>query len=209
MKVYFPELELETTLEDIFQSIKPYDTFEEFKNEILENSYDDGYFSIDYSEGEFEASVKTSSFEVINYINNLEAAKDDQFILIIKDELTGELSEYCDDCDGEGYKDEDWEEECENCEGTGGYEELAYISFEAISNSNRSEAAYDDPPALKGGEYDKKTFMTEKQMNKYINYCNSGVIQISDCKYQSCYFVRVSKYDPKEWSKWWLENNNC
>ena len=72
MKVYFPELELETTLEDIFQAIKPYETFEEFKNETLENSYDDDHFSIDYLEGGFEASVKTTFFEVINYINNLD-----------------------------------------------------------------------------------------------------------------------------------------
>ena len=117
--------------------------------------------------------------------------------MIVKDELIGE-TDLCDACEGDEEVDD---EDCKVCEGTWGYDEVSYISFEAENHPF-------DPIPLKGGEYDKKSIMNKKELEKYTYLFNEGKIEISDCKYQEFYFIRESKYDPKQWTKSWLELDN-
>jgi len=97
--------------------------------------------------------------------------------------------------------------ECEECEGSGGYEEKYFISFEAITNrqdlKHLPQQQPVDPPPLKGGEYDKKFILSEKELEQY----NEMDTEITDVKYEEFYFERLKSYEPEKWSKLWLESN--
>ena len=75
-----------------------------------------------------------------------------------------------------------------------------YIFFEGFG--------CDDPPTLKGGEYDKKSFMSSgsKEFKKMLKLLEDDDIR-SDVKYQDIYFERKSKYNPEEWIKNWLSKD--
>ncbi len=211
MKVYFEELKLETTLEDVCSTFDLGDEDEVIK----ELSANTGYFEVYGTEyvddvvGEMSIDPDTKiinfdiitggNFAIIDEINTLGAAKNDPLLMIVKDEVRGETPE-CETCTGEGeIEKEDKYIDCEECEGTGGNEEMLFISFEAINNSQKLV----DPPPLKGGEYDEKFILSEKELEQY----NEMDTEITDVKYQEFFFERVKNYEPGKWSKLWLESN--
>ena len=78
-------------------------------------------------------------------------------------------------------------------------DEFGYISFEALNND-------DDPPTLKGGEYDKKSFMNEEELAEFDELSENESIMY-DVKYQEFYFVRTSIYNVKEWIENWFSQD--
>ena len=79
-------------------------------------------------------------------------------------------------------------------------EEVGYVSFEALY-------AAEDPPTLKGGEYDKKSFMSNDELDEFNRLSENESIYMDDCKYQEFHFLRESEYNPKEWIKKWLSED--
>ena len=79
-------------------------------------------------------------------------------------------------------------------------EDVGYVSFEALYS-------VDDPPTLKGGEYDKKSFMDEKELAEFYNLSENESIMMDDCKYQEFYFIKKSEYNKKEWIEKWLSED--
>ena len=79
-------------------------------------------------------------------------------------------------------------------------EEISYVSFET-QNSD------EEPPTLKGGEYDKKTFMSEEELAEFQELLENDYITYDDAKYQEFHFIRKSLYDPKEWIQEWLSKD--
>jgi len=77
-------------------------------------------------------------------------------------------------------------------------DEVGYISFEAFDD--------DDPPTLKGGEYDKKSFMTQEELDEFYELSDNEEIMY-DVKYQDFFFIRTSKYNPQEWLKKWISED--
>ena len=79
-------------------------------------------------------------------------------------------------------------------------EEVGYVSFEALY-------AEEEPPVLKGGEYDKKSFMTKSELDEFNELCENESVYMDDCKYQDFYFLKESEYNPKEWIEKWLSED--
>tara|TARA_B100000676_G_C18075983_1_gene847668 strand:+ start:2577 stop:3383 length:807 start_codon:yes stop_codon:yes gene_type:complete len=79
-------------------------------------------------------------------------------------------------------------------------EEVGYVSFEALY-------ADEEPPVLKGGEYDKKSFMTKSELDEFNELCENESVNMDDCKYQEFYFLKKSEYNPKEWIEKWLSED--
>ena len=79
-------------------------------------------------------------------------------------------------------------------------EEVGYVSFEALY-------AEEEPPVLKGGEYDKKSFMTKNELDEFNELCENESVYMDDCKYQEFYFLKESEYNPKEWIEKWLSED--
>ena len=79
-------------------------------------------------------------------------------------------------------------------------EEVGYVSFEALY-------ADEEPPTLKGGEYDKKSFMNDNELDEFNRLSENESIYMDDCKYQEFYFLRESEYNPKEWIEKWLSED--
>lgn len=79
-------------------------------------------------------------------------------------------------------------------------EEVGYVSFEALY-------ADEEPPTLKGGEYDKKSFMSNEELDEFNRLSENESIYMDDCKYQEFHFLRESEYNPKEWIKKWLSED--
>ena len=79
-------------------------------------------------------------------------------------------------------------------------EEVGYVSFEALY-------ADEEPPTLKGGEYDKKSFMNDNELDEFNQLSENESIYMDDCKYQEFYFLRKSEYNPKEWIEKWLSED--
>ena len=98
--------------------------------------------------------------------------ENDPFVMIVKDEWSGE-----------------------NEEG----EEVGYISFEALYGA-------EEPPTLKGGEYDKKSFMSESELDEFNELSENEDI-VMDVKYQEFYFIKESNYNAKEWIEKWLSED--
>ena len=73
---------------------------------------------------------------------------------------------------------------------------VGYTSFENIGGG-------EEPPTLKGGEYDKKSFMNEDELNEFYELSENEDIGY-DVKYQEFFFIRYSKYRAKEWVEQWL-----
>jgi hypothetical protein len=78
--------------------------------------------------------------------------------------------------------------------------EISYVSFET-HNSN------EEPPTLKGVEYDKKTFMNEEELAEFQELSENDNITYDDAKYQEFHFIIKSLYDPKEWVQKWLSED--
>ena len=78
-------------------------------------------------------------------------------------------------------------------------DDVGYISFEALYD-------VDDPPTLKGGEYDKKSSMNKKELDEFYELSENESIMM-DCKYQEFYFVKTSEYNEKEWIEKWLSQD--
>jgi len=78
-------------------------------------------------------------------------------------------------------------------------EEVGYISFEALYD-------VEDPPTLKGGEYDKKSFMSESELDEFYELSENENIMM-DVKYQEFYFLKKSNYNAKEWIEKWLSED--
>ena len=79
-------------------------------------------------------------------------------------------------------------------------EEVGYVSFEALY-------AEEEPPVMKGGEYDKKSFMTKSELDEFNELCENESVYMDDCKYQEFYFLKKSQYNPKEWIENWLSED--
>ena len=78
-------------------------------------------------------------------------------------------------------------------------DDVGYTSFENIGGG-------EEPPTLKGGEYDKKSFMNEDEMNEFYELSENEDIEF-DVKYQEFFFIRHSKYKVKEWVEQWLSQD--
>ena len=78
-------------------------------------------------------------------------------------------------------------------------DEVGYISFEALYG-------VEEPPTLKGGEYDKKSFMSESELEEFNELSENEDIMM-DVKYQEFYFIKKSKYNAKEWIEKWLSED--
>ena len=78
-------------------------------------------------------------------------------------------------------------------------EEVGYISFEALYD-------VEEPPTLKGGEYDKKSFMSESELEEFNELSENEDIMM-DVKYQEFYFIKKSKYNAKKWIEKWLSED--
>ena len=78
-------------------------------------------------------------------------------------------------------------------------EEVGYISFEALYD-------VEEPPALKGGEYEKKRLMNDEELAEFHELSENEDIMY-DVKYQDFYFIRTSKYNMNEWLKNWLADD--
>ena len=76
---------------------------------------------------------------------------------------------------------------------------VGYTSFETIGGG-------EEPPILKGGEYDKKSFMNEDELDEFGELRDNEDIQY-DVKYQEFFFIRSSKYRVKEWTEQWLSQD--
>lgn len=79
-------------------------------------------------------------------------------------------------------------------------EEISYVSFETHNSD-------EEPPTLKGGEYDKKTFMNEEELAEFQELSENDNITYDDAKYQEFHFIIKSLYDPKEWTQKWLSED--
>ena len=77
---------------------------------------------------------------------------------------------------------------------------VGYTSFENLGGGG------EEPPTLKGGEYDKKSFMNEGEMNEFYELSENEDIGF-DVKYQDFFFIRHSKYKVKEWVEQWLSQD--
>lgn len=78
-------------------------------------------------------------------------------------------------------------------------EDVGYTTFEVLHHE-------DEPPSLKGGEYDKKTIMNEEELKEFSELEENEDIMY-DVKYQDFYFVRTSEYNAKEWLEKWLSED--
>ena len=77
--------------------------------------------------------------------------------------------------------------------------EVGYISFEALPDA-------EEPPSLKGGEYDRKEIINESELTEFYELQESEEITM-DVKYQEFYFVRSSKYNASKWLENWLSED--
>ena len=66
---------------------------------------------------------------------------------------------------------------------------VGYTSFENIGEG-------EDPPTLKGGEYDK-SFMNDNELNEFYELSENETVSF-DVKYQEYFFIRQSKYRVKD-----------
>ena len=64
----------------------------------------------------------------------------------------------------------------------------------------------EEPPTLKGGEYDKKSFMSESELDEFNELSENEDI-VMDVKYQEFYFIKESNYNAKEWIEKWLSED--
>ena len=83
----------------------------------------------------------------------------------------------------------------ENSEG----DSVGYTTFENIGGG-------EEPPTLRGGEYDKKSFMNEDELIEFNELSKNEDIDF-DVKYQECFFIKHSKYKVKEWTEQWLSQD--
>lgn len=79
-------------------------------------------------------------------------------------------------------------------------DDVGYVSFEALHDVV-------DPPTLKGGEYDKKSFMDQNELDEFYELCDNENVTMDDCKYQEFYFMKKSEYNEKEWIEKWLSQD--
>ena len=77
--------------------------------------------------------------------------------------------------------------------------ELEYVAFDGFG--------CEDPPTLKGGEYDKKQFADSEELDKFNNLVENEEIE-NELKYQEFYFERSSNYNSKEWINKWISEDN-
>jgi hypothetical protein len=78
--------------------------------------------------------------------------------------------------------------------------EIYYVSFEAHNTDK-------EPPTLKGGEYDKKTFMSKEELAEFQELSENDDVSFDEAKYQEFHFIKTSLYDPKEWIQKWLSQD--
>jgi hypothetical protein len=83
-------------------------------------------------------------------------------------------------------------------ENSGG-DSVGYTSFETINEG-------EDPPTLKGGEYDEKSFMTKDEDAEFEKLINQGYIE-TNAKYKEFFFIRRSKYKTIVWLAQWLSQD--
>ncbi len=182
MKINIRKLGLEEiTFSDLIGSYDE-DEINEIKEEFLAESYfqDDWMSLFKEKDSEIiECNLLTGDFDIINYINDMKICQDDPFVMIVKDAW-------------EGY----------NSEG----DEIGYVSFEAVF-SWKISCDDDEPPTLKGGEYDKKSFMNDEELAEFSELSENEDIEYN-VKYQEFYFERSSKYNAKEWIKKWLSERS-
>lgn len=79
-------------------------------------------------------------------------------------------------------------------------DDVGYISFEVIPDEQ------EPPPTLKGGHYEKKSFMNDQEFNEFIELRDKMKIE-EYVKYQDFYFERSNKYNAKEWINNWLKKD--
>jgi len=170
MKIKIKDLNLETTLEDVCLC------FELEEEEVLEGLSNNQEHFVAEDEANFflykiDKDVLEMGFnfeggfweETMSSINHLKVAKDNEFMLIIKDSWYGD------------YED-------------------GYTSFEALNNDEC------EPKTLKGGEYEKKFFMTDKEEEHYYHLIDEDLID-RDSKYQEFYIEKVENFDSDKWIK--------
>lgn len=78
-------------------------------------------------------------------------------------------------------------------------EDVGYTTFEVLYHA-------DEPPYLKGGEYDKKTIMNKEELKEF-NELEENENIMYDVKYQDFYFIRTSQYNAKEWLEKWISED--
>ncbi|MFL2569895.1 MAG: hypothetical protein ACJ0QH_04205 [Flavobacteriales bacterium] len=76
---------------------------------------------------------------------------------------------------------------------------VGYTEFDAVDFG-------EDPPTLKGGEYDKKSFMNKEELDEFYELQENEDITFN-AKYQEFFFIRNSKYRVKEWVEQWLSQD--
>ena len=81
-------------------------------------------------------------------------------------------------------------------------EEISYVIFDNHTN----HTSFGHPPTLKGGEYDKKNFMSEEELAEYHELKETTQALPSD-DVEEFYLTRASIYDPKEWIQKWLSED--
>ena len=77
-------------------------------------------------------------------------------------------------------------------------DDVGYVSFEVLDG--------EELPTLKGGEYDKKSFMNQAESDEFSELSENEDIMY-DVKYQDFYFVKSSEYNPKKWLEKWLSED--
>lgn len=191
MKLTIEQLGIETTFKN-FCNDWDYD-LNEIEDELKDGDYFDEWINIEKLEdNSLNITISSTSFEIIDVINNV---YNNEFLMVVKDVWNGQNDE-CEKCDGMGENED--EEVCEDCEGAGSYADLEYtvFSLEGRDIENISEILF------KGGEYDKKEFLSDEQKQKFKQFCDDGILDwTSNLKYQTFYFVKKKELKKNGWEK--------
>jgi hypothetical protein len=174
MKVYLKDLKIETTLADVC-SVFGY----EEEDVIKGLSDNDNWFDLEDSSGASGWLSKDIDTDVINF-NFSEGAFHEEIIDLINELEVTKNDPFLLIIKDEAHIDD----------------EEFYISFEVLPYNIAL-----DPPPLKGGEYEEKSLMTDKEIE------NLPGLEITDTKYQEMYFEKVKGFDPEKWTKGWMDKN--
>jgi|TARA_B110000090_G_scaffold202434_1_gene245650 hypothetical protein len=176
MKVKIEELNLETTLEDVCLS------FELEEEEVLEGlSNNQEYFEGPAGDGVTFYKIDKDVLEMeFNFERGFweETMYHINHLKVVKDNQFMLIIK------------DSWYGEDEG-------EDVGYTSFEALNNREC------EPDSLKGGEYEEKFFMTDKEEEHYYHLRNEELID-RDSKYQEFYIEKVENFDSDKWIKEWI-----
>jgi len=173
MKVYLEDLKIETTLADVCS------VFDYEEGDVMKGLSDnDNLFDLESSGSAIAYLKKDSATAVINCNFDVYSCQEELMDLINELEVTQDDPFLLIIKDEAHIDDEEF-----------------YISFEVLP------CVTPDPPPLKGGEYEEKSLMTDKEIEQL------SILEITDTKYQEIYFERVKGFDPKKWTKGWMDKN--